>query len=85
MPRKPRRDPSELQQTTIGIRLSQMLPCLICQERPAAERALEEVVTVFVAALHGELPRQDGRPLRFLPRSCCRQVRVKTDVDELVA
>jgi len=67
MTRKPRADPSHLQGTAISVRINQILPCLTCSQRRAAERSLEEVVSVFVAALHGEVPRQDGRPLRFLP------------------
>jgi hypothetical protein len=62
------------------------LPCLTCRERSAAERALEEVAAVFVGAMHGEpAPRPDGRLLRFLPRGCCRQPRVKADIEALVA
>ena len=81
MTRKPRADPSHLQGTAISVRINQILPCLTCSQRRAAERSLEEVVSVFVAALHGEVPRKDGRPLRFLPRACCKQMRLKTDVD----
>jgi hypothetical protein len=37
-------------------------------------RAIEEIAATYLATLHGEPPpRPDGRPLRFLPRSCCRQ------------
>jgi hypothetical protein len=85
MPRK-RQTISPLYATAAGTRLSQVLPCLTCRERSAAERALEEVAAVFVGAMHGELaPRPDGRLLRFLPRGCCRQPRVKADIEALVA
>jgi hypothetical protein len=83
MSRKPRGDPSHFQGTAIAVRINQILPCLTCCERRAAERSLEEVVSVFVAALHGELPRQDGRPLRLLPRACCKQPRVKAELSAL--
>jgi hypothetical protein len=63
-------------------RLIRLLPCLACQKN---ERALEEIAAVYLATLHGERPPlPDGRTFRFLPRSCCKQVRA-IDAESLVA
>ena len=58
-----------------------LLPCVTCYH---GAKAIEEVVGAYVAHLHGERPpRDDDRPLPYLPRTCCRQV--KPDAGAMVA
>jgi hypothetical protein len=50
-----------------------LLPCVACYH---GAKALEEVVAVYAALLHSErAPREDDRPLPYLPRTCCRQTK----------
>jgi hypothetical protein len=68
--------------TELVPRLIKLLPCLACQRN---ERAIEGIAAVYLATLHGERPPlPDGRTFRFLPRSCCKQVRA-IDPESLVA
>jgi hypothetical protein len=59
-----------------------LLPCVACYH---GAKAIEEVVSAYVAVLHGERPPRelDDRPLPYLPRTCCRQV--KPDAGAMVA
>jgi hypothetical protein len=59
-----------------------LLPCINCRR---GGRALEEVAAAYAALLHGERPPRelDDRPLPYLPRTCCRQV--KPDAGAMVA
>ena len=61
-------------------------PGLIWRQGIHGERAVEEIAAAYLATLHGEPPpRPDGRPMRFLPRACCRQSKVGVDPEALVA
>ena len=63
-------------------RLIRLMPCLACEKN---ERALEEIAAVYLSTLHGERPPlPDDRTFRFLPRTCCKQVRA-VDLETLVA
>ena len=68
--------------TELVPRIVRMLPCLGC---PRNARAIEEIAATYLACLHCEPPpRPDGRPLRFLPKACCRQC-PEIDPEALVA
>jgi len=64
-------------------RTIKLLPCLACSR---GERAIEEIAQVYLACMHSEPPpRPDHqKTFRFLPRSCCKQVRA-IDPESLVA
>jgi len=48
-----------------------LLPCLNCRH---GERAVEEVIAIYLGAMHQEPPpRPHELAWRFLPKSCCRQ------------
>jgi hypothetical protein len=54
-----------------------LLPCFDCRH---GAKAVEEVVGAYVALLHGERPpREDDRPLPYLPRTCCRQAKLNAN------
>jgi len=55
------------------VAVTALLPCAACYH---GAKALEEVVAVYAAILHGERPREDDRPLPYLPRTCCRQAKL---------
>jgi len=61
----------------------QSLPCLSCSR---GQRAINEVIVIYLRALNGAPPPEpDGRAMRFLPRTCCRQPPAKADAKALVA
>jgi hypothetical protein len=64
--------------------LTALLPCVTCYH---GAKALEEVVAVYAALLHGERPPRElaDRPLPYLPRACCKQAKASTGTGAQVA
>jgi hypothetical protein len=56
-----------------------VLPCLACDR---GERAVLEVIGIYLLAMNGQLPpKLDGQ---LLPKTCCRR-RAAVDLETLVA
>ena len=57
-----------------------LLPCFDCRH---GAKALEEIAAAYASHQRGERPLSDDRPLPYLPRTCCRQV--KPDAGAMIA
>jgi hypothetical protein len=62
--------------------IEKLFPCLSCARGGGA---IEECISVYLQALHGQLPKRDDRGLRFLPKTCCKQPKAKVDPEAMVA